>query len=362
MSVSTYDREVYSPREIARAAGVPEALVVQALGRADTFLRHDDAVRIGRALVAGSNPRARSIYTFPLPARESALFSIVGHRTAPGAANDRALLPFALSTTFHVLALAVLVFVTSLGFTPRAALSANADDLATDNAHLVFLVTPGPGGGGGGGGLLQKRPSPKAQLKGTRPVSSPVRVPTAPPIVPTPNPPEPKAPPLNAEPLPVVVAPIVSAPADRADRVGVLEQARGDMESHGPGSAGGAGTGSGGGNGEGSGNGVGPGSGGGTGGGPYRPGSGIQPPRVLREVKADYTEDARKRGIEGDVVFEIVVQQDGTVGSVKLVRGLDRGLNDRAMDAVKQWRFEPARRLGQPVDVVVEVAVEFRLR
>jgi protein TonB len=79
-------------------------------------------------------------------------------------------------------------------------------------------------------------------------------------------------------------------------------------------------------------------------------------------VKADYTEEARRRNLEGEVVLEIVVRRDGSVGDVKLVNGLGSGLNDRAIAAVKQWRFSPAKRLGSPVDVIVEVAVEFKLR
>jgi TonB family protein len=82
----------------------------------------------------------------------------------------------------------------------------------------------------------------------------------------------------------------------------------------------------------------------------------------MREVKPDYTEEARRRGLAGDVVLEIVVRADGGVGSVKLLRGLGSGLDQRAIDAVKQWRFSPARRFGTPVDVIVEVAVEFKLR
>ena len=114
--------------------------------------------------------------------------------------------------------------------------------------------------------------------------------------------------------------------------------------------------------GEGDGAGIGPGSGGGTGGGPYRPGTGITAPSILREVKPDYTEEGRRRNIEGDVVLEIVVRSDGTVGSVKLVQGLGAGLDQRATDAVRQWRFSPAKRYGTPVDVIVEVAMEFKLR
>jgi periplasmic protein TonB len=117
---------------------------------------------------------------------------------------------------------------------------------------------------------------------------------------------------------------------------------------------------------DGSGPGVGPGvddgTGGGAGGGPYRPGSGIEPPRLLREVKAQYTEDARKKGVTGDVLLEIVIRSDGSVGDVKVLRGLGFGLDDRAISAVRNWRFAPARRLGTPVDVIVEVEVEFSLR
>jgi protein TonB len=99
-----------------------------------------------------------------------------------------------------------------------------------------------------------------------------------------------------------------------------------------------------------------------VGGGPYHPGSGIEPPRILHEVKADYPEEARRRGITGDVVLEIVVRRDGSVGDVKVLEGLGGGLSERAVQAVRQWRFAPARRLGASVDVIVEVAVEFKLR
>lgn len=132
--------------------------------------------------------------------------------------------------------------------------------------------------------------------------------------------------------------------------------------SQGSGVGGGAGTGQGVGTGEGRGSGIGDGSGGGTGGGPFRPGSGIEPPRLLREVKAEYTDEARRRGITGDVVLEIVVRRDGSVGDVTVLQGRGAGLDQRAVAAVRQWRFSPARRKGEAVDVLVEVAVEFTLR
>ena len=154
----------------------------------------------------------------------------------------------------------------------------------------------------------------------------------------------------------------MSAPADDRNRIGVFEQAKVEAPSHGPGQGGGAGTGTGTGLGSGDGTGIGPGSGGGTGGGPFRPGAGIEPPRLLREVKADYTEDARRNGLEGEVVMEIVITRSGSVSDVKVLKRLGGGLDERAIQAVRQWRFAPATRKGLPVDVLVEVAVEFKLR
>ena len=73
-----------------------------------------------------------------------------------------------------------------------------------------------------------------------------------------------------------------------------------------------------------------------SGGGPFRPGSGIEPPRLLREVKAQYTDDARKKGVTGDVLLEIVIKSDGSVGDVKVLRGLGSGLDERAVSCRPQ--------------------------
>jgi TonB family protein len=164
----------------------------------------------------------------------------------------------------------------------------------------------------------------------------------------------------------VVQAPVVPKPADPVDTPGVLTPPPAPrppaQPAQGSGAGGGAGTGGGAGVGEGNGPGIGPGSGGGEGGGPYRAGAGIEPPSLQREVKALYTDEARRQGIEGDVVLEIVVKRDGSVGDVRVKRGLDRGLDQRAIEAVRQWRFAPARRHGVPVDVFVDIGVSFKLR
>jgi TonB family protein len=158
-----------------------------------------------------------------------------------------------------------------------------------------------------------------------------------------------------------MVAPIVATTTGEQKRDGAL-QARVETPSVGAGTGGGSDTGRGTGDGAGLGAGIGPGSGGGTGGGPYRAGSGVEPPRLLREVKARYTDEARRRGTTGNVILEIVINRDGNVSEVSVRRGLGAGLDERAIEAVRQWKFAPARRLGEPVDVIVEVAVEFILR
>jgi TonB family protein len=351
--------DVFSAEEIARAADVPEAQVVAAMGHA--LVPFADAVRIGRALTRGT--RAAT------PGAVLPLFSVFApedrqsHPERPARLTRSTGVPLLLSSTLHVTLIAVAVFIATLGLTPDAA-TLRPDD-HPEPMRFVFLAMPGPGGGGGGGGLLQKARPPKAMREGRHKMSSPLPVRQPPePIVPVVAPPEPKPAPalLKAEPLPAIVAPVLAVPADSRSRIGAVEQASTATDSHGSGRGGGVGTGTGTGLGEGDGPGIGPGSGGGTGGGPYRPGSGVEPPRLLREVKADYTEDARQRGLVGEVVLEILVRRDGSVGDVKILQGLGSGLNDRAVQAVRQWRFAPAQRRGTPVDVLVEVAVEFKLR
>jgi TonB family protein len=285
-------------------------------------------------------------------------------------APSRLRFPTLVSLAAHT-AVLLLILVITAGSPGNA-----ATEVAQEDARMVFVVTPGPGGGGGGGGLRDPRPAPKVERKGPAHAISVPKVQPDPvlttarrveePPKPTPAvaPIEPKPIEKPADPLPsrVLVAPVVQSAASTRDREGVIERPRGDASSQGSGAGGGAGSGQGTGNGEGLGSGIGDGAGGGTGGGPFRPGSGIEPPRLLREVKADYTEDARRRGLTGDVEMEIVVQRDGSVGDVHVLRGLGAGLDQRAVAAVKQWRFAPAKRKGEAVDVIVEVAVEFTLR
>jgi TonB family protein len=92
-----------------------------------------------------------------------------------------------------------------------------------------------------------------------------------------------------------------------------------------------------------------------------RPGNEVTMPRVLHEVKAAYTPDALRAKVEGTVVLQAVVRTHGRVSNVAVVRSLDAryGLDQQAINAVRQWRFAPGQRLGQPVPVLVRIDIRF---
>ncbi|MEZ5419886.1 MAG: energy transducer TonB [Vicinamibacterales bacterium] len=349
--------DFYTLGEIAEAAGVSDEVVLDlaAHGRLTTLTPVHDAHPL-EALVAA-------------PAAIEAVRALAGGATlAPDARAVLAVTPAILrprgvpvlvSTGLHGLAALAVAAIASLGLSARADAPLE-ETVSHEPARLVFLATPGPGGGGGGGGRRDPLPAPKAQREGTHSLASPLPARELPPPAPAPKPVEPPRP-LDARMLPPVMAPIANAPSDAATVEGVLKEAP-PQPSQGTGSGGGAGTGRGPGLGEGDGAGVGDGSGGGMGGGPYRAGSGVEPPRLLREVKAAYTDEARRANISGEVVMEITIRRDGSVSDARILRGLGGGLNERAVAAVRQWRFAPARLKGTPVDVIVEVAVAFSLR
>jgi TonB family protein len=132
--------------------------------------------------------------------------------------------------------------------------------------------------------------------------------------------------------------------------------------SQGPGFGGGVGEGIGTGIGSGTGPGIGPGSGGGFGGGVYRLGGGVVPPTLLKQVIPKYTDGALERRIQGTVVLEVVVTRDGIPSDIRVVRSLDpAGLDGQAVQAVRDWRFNPGRFGATPVDVLVTIVLDFRI-
>ena len=131
--------------------------------------------------------------------------------------------------------------------------------------------------------------------------------------------------------------------------------------SNGPGYGGGIGSGSGGGVGSGSGGGLGPGSGGGVGGGAYSVGGNVSAPIPIYRPDPPYSEEARKAKYQGTVVLYIVVDTTGAVTDCRVVKPLGLGLDEKAVETVRTWKFKPGMRNDVPVPVRVMVEVSFRL-
>src|SRR4051794_21651576 len=96
----------------------------------------------------------------------------------------------------------------------------------------------------------------------------------------------------------------------------------------------------------------------------YQPGNGVSLPAVVKQVKADYTNEAKQNRIEGKVGLDVVVQSDGAVGDVTVVESLDSiyGLDKNAVAAMKQWTFKPGMKDGKAVAVRVHVEMAFSLK
>ena len=159
---------------------------------------------------------------------------------------------------------------------------------------------------------------------------------------------------------PTVVMPPIPMP--QMPTLGDLKSAQTMIASNGTGSGAGIGSGGGTGVGMGFGPGVGQGQGGGIGGGLYRVGGGVSAPRPLYDPEPEYSEEARKARYQGTVVLEAIVRRDGTVDIQRIVRSLGFGLDENAIQALKQWRFRPGMRNGVPVDVSLNIEVNFNLR
>jgi TonB family protein len=259
----------------------------------------------------------------------------------------------ALATSFIVQA--GIIALVAIGFGSGAV----NDLLGTDlPGEIVWLTSPGPGGGGGGGGNEMKEPPRKAELPGEDKITVPVQAPPA--EVPKPKAPEPD---LVAQ----LTIPAATLAAATQSLPGALEAPPGPpTPSQGSGRGGGSGSGIGTGIGPGTGSGLGPGTGGGTGGGAFRPGAGITDPIPIREVKPQYTADAMRAKVQGSVWLKAIVNRDGTVSDVEVIRSLDStfGLDQEAIKAARQWLFRPSIRqvTGEAVPVEITIELAFTLR
>jgi protein TonB len=221
-----------------------------------------------------------------------------------------------------------------------------------DVSPYLSKLPPGKdrAGGGGGGGEHKQQPPTQGKL----PKWSMTRI--TPPLM-TPNP-NPK---LIADPT-LLGPPDLKIPSPNDPNFGDPLAAM-MSASAGSGGGGGMGTGDGGGIGSGSGGGLGPGSGGGTGGGAFRPGTGgVGYPSCLYCPEPQYSEDARKAKFQGIVVLQVVIQPDGHATNIQVVKGAGLGLDEKAIEAVRTWRFKPAiGPSGTPVATITPIEVNFRL-
>jgi len=258
-----------------------------------------------------------------------------------------------VSLAIHVVALCGII-----------ALSIAGAKVVTNKVQQITLVAPDVSdyvplsqkphdqiGGGGGGGDHDKLVAPKGKLPklAMQQITPPAMV------IRNDNPK------LPVEPT-VVVPPQVklasAAVLNLGDPKSVLPAG---PASNGTGMGGGIGSGSGGGIGSGTGPGVGPGRGGGIGGGVFRVGGGVTAPEALYKPEPEYSEEARKVKHQGVVVLALIVDSNGKPRDVRVARSLGMGLDEKAIEAVRQWKFQPAMKDGSPVAVQISVEVSFRL-
>ena len=96
--------------------------------------------------------------------------------------------------------------------------------------------------------------------------------------------------------------------------------------------------------------------------GPIHVGGDVQAPVKVHAPQPQYTEIARKARIQGVVIVQAIINKQGTVTNVKVLKGLPMGLDTAAVESIKTWRFEPATLNGKPVDVYYNLTVNFTLQ
>jgi TonB family protein len=256
------------------------------------------------------------------------------------------------STVVHILGLALIIGGTILArrvVTEIVAPKQTVELIAPDSIPTLQPSKTLSGGGGGGGDRDKLQAS-----QGRLPRKSMEQI--TPPAVVVRN----EHPKLAVEPT-IVIPPQVHLAEPNMPNLGDPLSHIPGPPSNGVGSGSGIGSGSGGGVGVGTGPGFGEGRGGGTGGGVFRVGGGVSAPRVVFQPDPEYSEEARKAKYQGVCVLWLVVGPDGKPRDIRVARTLGLGLDEKAMEAVKTWRFEPAMKDGKPVAVQINVEVQFRL-
>jgi TonB family protein len=257
---------------------------------------------------------------------------------------------FGISVCAHAVALTLLLTSSLWLANTKADKPQILTDVAPTSDSLSLAQTLAKSGGGGGGGDRERVDAPQGRL----PKSAMQQI--TPPEVVVRN----ENPKFVAE-ATVVVPPQVNLPNSHLPNLGDPTSRVVGPLSNGIGAGSGIGAGEGGGVGSGGDVGVGPGLRGGYGGGIYNVGGGVSAPRAIYKPEPEYSTEARQAKYQGTVVVSLIVGSDGKAHDVRVARALGMGLDEKAIEAVQQWRFEPAMKDGRPVAVTVNVQVSFRL-
>lgn len=252
---------------------------------------------------------------------------------------------FAASLVLHAAAM-VIVLGSTLWLAqhrPAEQKQINVMPLIISENEVIGAIRPQ---GGGGGGTVDKLNASKGDL----PLPAPQQI-TSPVVVVTNEHPH-----LPVE--PTIVAPNLRVP--QPDHMGdPLSSLM--TPSNGPGVRAGIGPGSSGGVGNGMGAGYSTGFGGGYGGGVFRVGNGVSAPKVIYDPDPEYSPEARAARFQGEVRLWAVIGPDGRTRDLRVMQSVGMGLDEKAIEAVRKWRFEPATLGGRPVAVEIEVQVGFHL-
>lgn len=251
-----------------------------------------------------------------------------------------------------VVALLVTPFVISLT-TPTRASKKPIDVTPLDISPYIAKLPAGADKAGGGGGGGDRSPLPPTKGKAPRFTMTQFTPPTA--VIKNPDPKMPMEPTLLGPPE-------LKIPNPNLTNFGDPMAASVNM-SNGPGGGGGIGTGEGGGIGSGSGAGLGPGEGGGTGGGAFHAGvNGVGMPSCYYMPNPPYSEEARKAKYSGTVLVESIVELNGQLTNMHLIKSPGLGLDENTLTTLRTWRCKPATGpAGKPVRVIVQFEVNFRL-
>ena len=256
------------------------------------------------------------------------------------------------STVVHVVVLGFIIGVTfiTIPHPVPAAFKPQIDTKLIDPGDYPLKPAKTQAGGGGGGGdgdVLQASVGrlPKSSMRQIAPPAAVIRNPT---------------PKLAVEPTVIVPPDIKLAMSPNLPNLGDPKSSA-VIPSNGPGAFGGIGPGSEGGVGPGHGRGVGPGDEAGTGGDTFRIGKGVTPPRVIYQTDPEFSEEARKAKYQGNCVLGLVVDANGRPTNIRILNALGMGLDEKAIESVKNWKFEPGKKDGHDVAVEIAVEVDFHL-